>query len=95
MALNGRLEELNLLEILQIVAFSKKTGTLRVEGAMARGAVLFREGIIVCAFSTATVPRLRAFAGIELGESERLVLRDQFRLALRELVGLREGHFEF
>ena len=29
MALNGRLEDLNLLEILQIVAFSKKTGKLR------------------------------------------------------------------
>ena len=28
MALNGRLEDLNLLEILQIIAFSKKTGTL-------------------------------------------------------------------
>ena len=34
MALNGRLEEMTLLEILQIVAFSKKTGTLEDQGPL-------------------------------------------------------------
>ncbi len=42
MALNGRLEDMNLLEILQIVAFSKKTGTLDVRASRANGSTLHR-----------------------------------------------------
>ncbi|HJS73618.1 MAG TPA: hypothetical protein VJ921_04980 [Vicinamibacteria bacterium] len=36
MALNGLLEEMTLLEILQIVAFSKKTRTLADQGPLTR-----------------------------------------------------------
>lgn len=95
MALNGRLEELNLLEILQIVAFSKKTGTLKVEGDVARGAVLFRDGVILCALSSSTTPILSPMAGRTLDQSRALLLEDEVRIALRELVALRAGHFEF
>ncbi len=95
MALSGRLEELNLLEILQIVAFAKKTGTLRVEATMASGAVLFRNGFVLCALSSSTTPILRPMAGRTLDESRVLLLEDEVRIALRELVVLREGRFEF
>jgi CheY-like chemotaxis protein len=95
MALNGRLEELNLLDILQIVAFAKKTGTLRVEGTTASGAVLFRDGVVLCALSSSTTPILSPMAGRTLDESRALLLEDEVRIALRELVALREGRFEF
>lgn len=95
MALNGRLEDLNLLEILQIVAFAKKTGTLKVEGNIARGAVLFRDGVVLCALSSSTTPILSPMAGRTLDQSRALLLGDEIRIALRELVGLREGRFEF
>ena len=95
MALNGRLEDLNLLKILQIVAFAKKTGTLKVEGNIARGAVLFRDGRVLCALSSSTTPILSPMAGRTLDQSRALLLEDEIRIALRELVGLREGRFEF
>ena len=95
MALHGRLEDLNLLEILQIIAFAKKTGTLKVEGNNARGAVLFRDGMVLCALSSSTTPIMSPMAGRTLDESRALLLEDEIRIALRELVGLREGRFEF
>ena len=95
MALHGRLEDLNLLEILQIVAFAKKTGTLKVEGNAARGAVLFRDGMVLCALSSSTTPILSQMAGRTLDQSRAMLLEDEIPIALRELVGLREGRFEF
>ena len=95
MALNGRLEDLDLLEILQIIAFSKKTGTLKVESTLASGAVLFQDGVVLCAFSTSTTPVVSPLAGMTLNESRALLLQDEIRIALRELVALREGQFEF
>ncbi|MGH9319262.1 MAG: response regulator [Vicinamibacteria bacterium] len=95
MALNGRIEDMNLLEILQIVAFSKKTGTLEVESPRANGSILFREGRLLCAFSSATERVVSALAKAPLEGERQSLLFDQIRLALRELIALREGHFEF
>ena len=95
MALNGRLEDLNLLEIFQIIAFAKKTGTLKVESPMANGAVLFKNGLVLCAFSTSATPVVTPIAGRTLDDSRAMVLKDEIRVALRELAGLREGSFEF
>jgi CheY-like chemotaxis protein len=89
MALNGRLEEMNLLEILQIVAFSKKTGTLRVESPMATGAVLFRGGRVLHAVSSRS-EGLAPDNDFTAAPSEESV-----RSTLRELFALREGRFEF
>ena len=95
MALNGQIEDLNLLEILQIVAFSKKTGTLEVRGARARGSVLFRSGRLLCAFSSSTAAAVRWLAGTPLDPAGQADLVSQIRISLRELVALREGRFEF
>lgn len=95
MALNGRLEDMNLLEILQIVAFSKRTGTLKVQGSMAEGAVLFREGVVYCAYSTSTAPLLVQLSQATLDDSHIQLLEDQIHVAIRELTALREGRFEF
>jgi CheY-like chemotaxis protein len=104
MALNGRLEDMTLLEILQIVAFSKKTGTLRVESPLVNGAILFRAGRVLCAFSSgASDPPeasgqtsvLAALISDPVDSSRAALLDDLNRTALRELVTLREGKFEF
>ncbi len=95
MALNGRLEDMNLLEILQIVAFSKKTGTLEVRAPQAHGSVLFRSGRLLCALSTASDAAVRALAGKPLDSEGQAELESQIRISLRELVALREGRFEF
>ncbi len=95
MALNGRLEDLNLLEILQIVAFSKKTGTLEVQAPHAQGSILFRRGRLLCAMSPSTAAAVRSLAGEPLDPASQPHLESQIRISLRELVALREGRFEF
>ncbi len=95
MALNGRLEDMNLLEILQIVAFSKKTGTLDVRARLARGSILFRSGRLLCAFSSSTAAAVRALSGKTLDPMAQAELVSLIRSSLRELVALRTGQFEF
>jgi CheY-like chemotaxis protein len=95
MALNGRLEDMNLLEILQIVAFSKRTGTLHVESPAAMGAVLFRRGRVLCAFSSSNRHLLPSIARSPAGSSRTALLEDFIRTALRELMALRAGSFQF
>jgi CheY-like chemotaxis protein len=95
MALNGRLEEMNLLEILQIVAFSKKTGTLEVRARLASGSILFRNGRVLSAFSSSTAAAARELARKPGGAGAQAALEALVSASLRELVPLREGRFEF
>jgi CheY-like chemotaxis protein len=95
MALNGRLEDMNLLEILQIVAFSKKTGTLEVRGGRVSGSVLFRNGNLLCAFSTSTTAAVKALAVKPTDAEVQSLLESQIRMSLQELAAMREGRFEF
>jgi CheY-like chemotaxis protein len=94
MGLKGRLEDLPLLDMLQIIAFSRKSGFLRIAAAKGRGAVVLREGRVLFAYSWSTL------AGLEdmVRHPEKVttaVIREQIEVALRELGSLREGHFQF
>jgi CheY-like chemotaxis protein len=93
--LKGRLEDLALLDILQIIAFSRKTGYLSVEGALGRGALVFRDGLIVCASSWSTGSYLRQIASGDYRGDLDQIIRQQVELSLRELTTLREGAFFF
>jgi CheY-like chemotaxis protein len=95
MALKGRLEDLSLLDILQVVAFSKKTGQLKVAGDFGQGAVLFKDGLIISACSPTTVEVLsRLGKQVGVGSQKDLIL-EQIQIALQELSALGEGSFEF
>jgi CheY-like chemotaxis protein len=92
--LKGQLEDLPLIDMLQIIAFSKKSGYLRVGGPAGRGAVVIENGRILFAFSWSTMERVREMAR----DPERIrpeEKRENIEAALRELVGLREGSFQF
>ena len=94
MALQGNLEDLPLLDIIQIVSFSKKTGYLHVRMEGGDGAIVFREGLVVSAFtanSPAADPRLATLAP---GPRDTAVRR-RLGFALDELARLREGAFGF
>ena len=94
MGLKGQLEDLPLIDMLQIIAFSKKSGYLRVGGPAGRGAVVIENGRILFAFSWSTMERVREMAR----DPERIrpeEKRENIEAALRELVGLREGSFQF
>jgi CheY-like chemotaxis protein len=94
MGLKGRLEDLPLLDMLQIIAFSRKSGFLRIAGPKGRGAVLLKEGRVLFSYSWSTL------AGLEelVRHPDRIapqVIREHIESSLRELGGLREGHFRF
>ena len=94
MALKGQLEDLPLLDMLQFIAFSKKSGYLRVQGPPGRGAIVLDEGRILFACSWSTMDGLRAMSRDPQGISQQHI-RDHIEASIRELGGLREGSFNF
>jgi hypothetical protein len=95
MGLSGRLEDLPLLDILQIVSFSQKTGYLWLEGAQGRGAVLCRNGRVICSYSWSTLDYLRIIEAGKYKGSRDKIVQEQIEISLRELMSLREGTFQF
>ncbi|MFI5183756.1 MAG: DUF4388 domain-containing protein, partial [Vicinamibacteria bacterium] len=94
MSLNGNLEDLPLLDILQIVSFSKKTGYLAIQAEPGEGAIVFREGFVVASFTWDSLPVDPRAAS--LPEAKRATLiRERIAMALEHLIRLREGQFSF
>ncbi len=94
MSLNGNLEDLPLLDILQIVSFSKKTGYLAIQAEPGQGAIVFRDGLVVASFTWDSLPVDPRAAS--LPEAKRATLiRERIAMALEHLIRLREGQFSF
>ncbi len=95
MAFKGRLDTTPLLELIQIIAYSRKSGILTVKAGEARGLVIFQEGNVICAYSPTTVSLL-VKAAKETDPDHRLSLRRiQALTSLRELFDLAEGDYRF
>ena len=95
MAFKGRLETTPLLELIQILAYSRKSGILTVKAGETRGLVIFQKGNVVCAYSPKTVSLL-VKAAKETDPDRRLSLRRiQVLTSLRELFDLGEGDYRF
>ncbi len=94
MALQGNLEDLPLLDIVQIVTFSKKTGYLSIEMEGGEGAIVFREGLVVSAFTASSPPPDPRLGSLPAAAREKAV-RGRIGFALERLARLREGAFAF
>ena len=95
MSLTGNLEDLPLLDILQIVSFSKKTGYLSIRTPRrARAPSSSEDGFVVSAFSGETPP-LDPRAAQLPPEGRGQLLRERIEIALEQLIRLREGQFSF
>jgi CheY-like chemotaxis protein len=94
LSLTGNLEDLPLLDIVQIVSFSKKTGYLAIEMERGQGGIVFREGLVVAAFTAGAPPIDPRSIGWPLEKREPLV-RSRIVFALEQLARLREGAFGF
>jgi CheY-like chemotaxis protein len=93
LSLTGNLEDLPLLDILQIVTYSRKTGFLAIDTRDGQGAIVFNDGLVVSAFN----PGLESFqppAGLDRERRQALVRR-RIEIALEKLTRLREGQFQF
>ncbi len=95
MPYTGRLENRPLLDVIQIVAYSQRSGILSVKGTTSKGLVIFESGNIVCAYSPGALPLL-VKAAKEGDERHRLTFRRvQILSALRELFDIVEGDYRF
>jgi len=94
LALQGNLEDLPLLDIIQIVSFSKKTGYLGVRMGAGEGAIVFHEGLVVSAF-TANSPAPDARLSTLPPPARETAIKRRLSFALEELARLREGAFGF
>jgi CheY-like chemotaxis protein len=94
LALQGNLEDLPLLDIIQIVSFSKKTGYLSIEMEGGKGAIVFRDGLVVAAFAGGSPLADRRLATLPEEAREKIV-RARLVFALEQLARLREGGFGF
>jgi CheY-like chemotaxis protein len=94
LSLNGNLEDLPLLDIIQIVSFSKKTGHLSIVTGDGEGGIVFEEGLVVAAFAAGDPPFDPRFGGLSAVQRSA-VIRTRIEMALEQLVRLREGQFSF
>lgn len=93
MSLTGNLEDLPLLDILQIVTYSQKTGYLAIETSAGLGAIIFSNGLVVSAFSAESLPAPPETDASP--EKREAAVRTRIEIALEQLIRLREGTFEF
>jgi uncharacterized protein (TIGR02266 family) len=95
MIVSGELDNVPLLDVIQVLAYSSQSGTLHVKSEQVTGTVLFADGGIVCGESPAT-RLLLACAAQEVDPQQRRALRRVQALAcLTELLSLRTGVFRF
>ncbi len=94
LSLTGNLEDLPLLDIIQIVSFSKKTGSLAIRVDQREAAIVFQDGLVVCAYTWNEPPLDAAAAALPAAEHEARARR-RIGLALEQLIRLREGEFNF
>jgi CheY-like chemotaxis protein len=93
-SLAGNLEDLPLLDIIQIVSFSKKTGFLTIRSGSGEGAIVFLEGLVVSSFAWDSLPVDPRAAQLAPEKRDALV-RNRISMALEQLIRLRDGQFNF
>jgi len=94
LSLTGNLEDLPLIDIIQIVSFSKKTGYLTVVSEEREAAIIFSDGLVVSSFTWSSEPLDARAEGLD-DDARAQRVRTRIEQALAELVRLREGQFSF
>jgi CheY-like chemotaxis protein len=94
LTLTGDLEDLPLLDILQVVSFSKRTGWLTIRTEAGDGAVVFKDGLVVSCFTWDSPPMDPSARDLPPADRGALIRR-RIASALEQLIRLREGRFGF
>jgi hypothetical protein len=96
-SLTGRLEDLSLADILQIVFLSRRSGKLTVRTAAGECSLLFANGLIAAAFcpSAASLAEFRAGTGSGEGQPTSAEVETWISAVLVPLLGATSGEFTF
>lgn len=95
MIVTGEIENVPLLDVFQVLAYSHQTGALFVRSDETTRTVVFDEGGVVCAESPATHLLLERAAQEVDPQNRRTLRRAQTLACLAELMSLRTGVFQF
>jgi hypothetical protein len=95
MLVSGEIENVPLLDVLQVIAYSKQTGILTVDCPGTRGSLVFEEGAVVCGESSSTKFLLERAAAEKDPRLRSSLRRVGSLAALTELLGQRSGSFRF
>jgi CheY-like chemotaxis protein len=93
-SLSGSVEDLPLLEILQVVAFTQRTGYLAVKAPEGDAGIVFREGRVVAGYIW-DVPPLAPETRTLPTEVQQDAIRGRITGVLQRLARLRNGEFVF
>jgi CheY-like chemotaxis protein len=93
-SLSGSVGDLPLFEILQVVAFTQRTGHLTVRAPEGDAALVFREGRVISGYIWEVPPLDPETASLPSAVRQDAV-RGRIRSAIERLARLREGQFSF
>jgi CheY-like chemotaxis protein len=93
-SLSGSVEDLPLFEILQVVAFTQRTGYLTVRAPEGDAGLVFREGRVVSGYIW-DVPPLGSETANLPAVVQQDAIRGRIRSTIERLARLREGRFGF
>jgi hypothetical protein len=95
MVTSGKLEHTPLQEVLQVIAYSGRSGILSVNGPTGSGSVVFQDGNIVTTYTASTRSLLEKAAGETDARNRFGLRRIQILAALAEMFDLQEGLYHF
>jgi Tfp pilus assembly protein PilZ len=95
MVTSGKLEHTPLQEVLQVIAYSGRSGILSVNGPTGSGSVVFQDGNIITTYTASTRSLMERAAGETDARNRFGLRRIQILAALAEMLDLREGLYHF
>lgn len=94
MSLKGRIEDVPLAEVTQLISLAEKTGALTIRASPGDGGIVFRRGRVVSAYCWNSPPMDPRAAALTPGQRTALA-RTRIEFAMTELLRTRDGQFEF
>ena len=94
MSLKGRIEDIPLAEVTQLISLARKTGALTIRASAGEGGVVFSRGRVVSAYCWSSLPMDPRAASLTPDQRTTLARR-RIEFAMTELLRAGDGQFEF
>lgn len=92
--LTGSLDDFSIQDVLQIIAFGRKTGCLSIETEATGGAIVFRRGRVLASVDDRRLP-LEDELRLMRDDDRQAVLRRRIAASLGRFARSRQGDFSF